>query len=225
MPQDSQRQIAIDDLRPTQLSVGFIEVDKRVAKIQAMSADKLEAYLDKKAVPVVKGPDHEYYLTDHHHLCCALLKAGQKSVRLGEVRDYSDVAIKDFWPKMRADGFCWPIDAHGNLRPYAAIPRRFEDMTNNVWRDLAREVRDVAFTDEDTPFQEFMWGDYFRTFMSERLIGLAWDAAVELATKVAALDEAQDLPGYVGNAAGDRKKVRQLAKDRGLDRDDSDNGG
>ncbi len=28
-------------------------------------------------------------------------------------------------------------------------------------------MRGKAFEDLDTPYQEFMWGDYFRTFMSQ----------------------------------------------------------
>ncbi len=50
--------------------------------------------------------------------------------------------------------------------------------------------------DQDTPFQEFIWGDYFRTFMSRRLIELEFELAVELAIKPALLAEAEDLPGF-----------------------------
>ena len=57
-------------------------------------------------------------------------------------------------------------------------------------------MRGKAFEDQDTPFQEFMWGDYFRTLVSRRLIELQFDLAAELAMKLARLSEAQDLPGY-----------------------------
>jgi hypothetical protein len=43
-----------------------------------------------------------------------------------------------------------------------------------------------------------MWGEYFRTFMSKRLIETSLDLAEDLALKLAQLDEAQDLPGYIG---------------------------
>jgi hypothetical protein len=56
----------------------------------------------------------------------------------------------------------------------------------------------MAFENLDTPFQEFIWGDYFRTFMSRRLIELQFGLAAELATKLSRLDEAQDLPGFLG---------------------------
>jgi hypothetical protein len=99
---------------------------------------------------------------------------------------------------MESKGYCWPIDADGNRRPYAAIPASIGDLTDNVWRTLARRVRGKAFEDLDTPFQEFMWGDYFRTFMTRRLIESEFELAVELATKLARLSEAQDLPGFRG---------------------------
>lgn len=91
---------------------------------------------------------------------------------------------------------CWPIDTDGNRRPFAAIPHHISELPDNVWRSLARRVRGEAFEDEDTPFQEFIWGDYFRTFMSRRLIELQFDLAVDLATKLARLAEAEDLPGF-----------------------------
>ena len=221
MGKDQPKFVAIDDLRPTQLSVGLAEVEKRRHKIEAMSDDQLDAYLVKKAVPVAIGPGGDRYIVDHHHLCRALLAAGKDKAVLGEVvGDFSLLDDKTFWPTMHEKGFCWPIDADGHQRPYSKIPRHVADLTGNVWRDLARELRDVAFTDEDTPFQEFMWGDYFRTFMSHRLVAADWDSAVALAVAVARLDEAEDLPGFVGKAAGDAKQVRKIAKDRGLDRDD-----
>jgi hypothetical protein len=57
-------------------------------------------------------------------------------------------------------------------------------------------VRGEAFEDQDTPFQEFICGDYFHTFMSRRLIESQFDLAVDLATKLGRLAEAEDLPGF-----------------------------
>jgi hypothetical protein len=34
------------------------------------------------------------------------------------------------------------------------------DLTDNVWRSLARKVRRKVFQNLDTPFQEFMWGTF-----------------------------------------------------------------
>ncbi|MDI9846568.1 ParB-like protein [Rhodoblastus sp. 17X3] len=191
--------IAIADLRPTQLTLGLSEVSRRAAKIAKMSADERETYLERKSIPHIIGPGKCLYMVDHHHLARALWSLKIREAALGEqLGDWSDLETRPFWRKMEAKGYFWPIDADGNRRPYAAIPRHVTDLTDNVWRSLARRVRGEAFTDLDTPFQEFIWGDYFRTFMSRRLIELEFNQAAELATKLARLDEAQDLPGFLG---------------------------
>jgi hypothetical protein len=93
-------------------------------------------------------------------------------------------------------GYCWPIDADGNPQTLRAILGSIENLTDNAWRTLARRARGEAFEGLDPPFQEFMWGDYFRTFMTRRLIELQFELAVELAAKLARLSEAQDRPGF-----------------------------
>jgi hypothetical protein len=189
----------IADMKPTQLTLGLAEVEERAAKIAAMTAAAREAYIEHKAIPYVLGPGRKTYIVDHHHLARALWSLNIREAVLGqEVADWSSLEPKAFWRMMESKGYCWPIDADGNRRPYAAIPASIENLTDNVWRTLARRVRGEAFDDLDTPFQEFMWGDYFRTFMTRRLIELQFELAVELATKLAHLSEAQDLPGYRG---------------------------
>ncbi|WP_051356501.1 ParB-like protein [Azorhizobium doebereinerae] len=200
------RAVAIDDLHPTQLTLGMEEVARRAKKMMAMSEDEVEALLRRKAIPCVLGPGQQLYLIDHHHLCRAALMAGYKSVYLDldQLVDRSRLDRDAFWEEMEREGNCWPIDADGNRRPYARIPDHVRDLTDNPWRTLARAVRGPAFRDDDeTPFKEFMWGEYFRSFMSRRLIETDLDLARELAVKLAHLDEAQDLPGYQGSRPKD----------------------
>jgi hypothetical protein len=189
--------VLIADLRPTQLTLGLAEVEDRAAKIAAMTEVQREAYLQRKPIPYVLGPGREIYIVDHHHLARALWSLKIPEAVLGDrLADWSGLETKSFWRKMEQSGYCWPIDADGNRRPYAVIPASIGALTDNVWRTLARRVRGYAFEDLDTPFQEFMWGDYFRTFMSRRLIETEFDLAAEVAAKLARLAEAQDLPGY-----------------------------
>jgi hypothetical protein len=57
-------------------------------------------------------------------------------------------------------------------------------------------VRGEAFEELDTSFQELIWGDYFPTFMSRRLIVFQFELAADLATKLGRLSEAPaGLPG------------------------------
>ena len=191
--------IPIVDLRPTQLTLGMSEVAMRAAKIIKLSPDDREAYLDSKAIPHVIGPDKQIFMVDHHHLARALWSLDMHEAVPGDqLADWSDLETKSFWRKMESNGYCWPIDADGIRRPYAAIPLHICDLTDNVWRSLARKLRGKAFENLDTPFQEFIWGDYLRTFMSRRLIEFQFELAADLATKLASLSEAQDLPGFRG---------------------------
>jgi len=191
--------IAIVDLRPTQLTLGLDEVTQRAAKIAKMAPKEREAYVERKAIPHVVGPNGRIYIVDHHHLARALWSLDIREAALGEkMKDWSDLDEKRFWPKMEDAGYCWPIDADGNRRPFAAIPHHISELTDNPWRTLARQVRGTAFDDLDTPFQEFIWGDYFRSFMSRRLIDTDLALASELAVKISRLSEAQDLPGFMG---------------------------
>jgi hypothetical protein len=191
--------ISIDTFLPTQLTLGLDEVERRAAKLRELSQKKLDAKLEEKAVPHVIGPGGAVYMIDHHHFLRALWSIGVEKAVLGEeVENWADCDPAKFWGKMFVRNYCWPIDADGNRRPYAAIPKHVKDLTDNVWRTLARELRGDAYGDLETPFQEFMWGDYFRTFMSRRLLELDYAGAVELARRVARLGEAQDLPGFKG---------------------------
>ena len=191
------RSILIDDLRPTQLTLGLEDVRRRAEKMALLEAEKLTELIEKKAIPYVIGPEREIYIIDHHHLCRALWSIGKKKAVLGTLLgDWSDLGAKAFWAEMDKNGYCWAIDSEGHRRPYSAIPKHISELTDNVWRSLARAVRGHAFTNEDTPFQEFIWGDYFRTFMSRRLIEHDFELSKKVATKVAHLKEAEDLPGF-----------------------------
>jgi len=193
------QKISIAELRPTQMTLGLDEVASRAAKIADMSPSDLEALLEKKPIPHVLGPGKQIYIVDHHHLARALWSLNISEAFLGDqLADWSNKETRDFWRSMEAKHYCWPFDADGNRRPYAAIPTSIAHLTDNVWRTLGRHLRGKAFEDHGTPYQEFMWGDYFRTFMSRRLIELEFDLAAELAEKLARLPEAQDLPGYWG---------------------------
>lgn len=205
--------IDICDLHPTQLTLGYGAVAERKVKLAAKSDAELQAHLEdeKRRVPHVLGPNGRIYMTDHHHLARALWEMGKTKIVLGErVRDFSDVApaseapalldpvLHAFWQKMEKAELCWPVDAVGNRRPFAAIPDHISKLGDNPWRTLARKVRDKAFVDDDTAFQEFMWGEYFRSFMTRRLVDEQPEIAAKTAIRVGALPDAQDLPGFKG---------------------------
>lgn len=197
----TRREVEIAELHPTQLTLGMVEVARRAKRMSALGKRELDDLIEDKAVPCIIGPKGQLYMIDHHHFCRALLLCGRRTALqdVSATKDWSHLDPRDFWPAMDKQGMCWPIDADGNRRPYARIPNHVRELTDNPWRTLARSVRGKAFRDDDdTPFKEFMWGEYFRTFMSKRLIETDLDLAEDLACKLAELDEAQDLPGFMG---------------------------
>ena len=192
-------EIDIAALNPTQLTLGLQEVERRAAQMRKLSRRELRTLKENRPVPYVVGPKRRLYIIDHHHLCRALLAVGDETVFLGEARaDWSSLDLKAFWHRMETEGLCWPIDVDGNRRPCLKIPGHVSELTDNPWRTLARGVRGKAYANEDTPFQEFMWGNYYRSFMTTRLLETDIALAEKLAVKVSLLDEAQDLPGYLG---------------------------
>ncbi|QRG04976.1 hypothetical protein EZH22_17785 [Xanthobacter dioxanivorans] len=193
------REIAIDTLHPTQLTLGLDEVARRARVMAGLSKPALRAELERKAVPCVLGPKKRLYMTDHHHLCRVLLEICHDTVLVKVPQyDWSDLDLPAFWHRMEAQSLCWPIDVEGNRRPCIKIPGHISELTDNPWRTLARGVRGKAYSNEDTPFQEFMWGNYYRSFMTTRLLETDIELAEKLAVKLSRLDEAQDLPGYLG---------------------------
>ncbi|MFG1358060.1 ParB-like protein [Xanthobacter pseudotagetidis] len=193
--------IDIAALHPTQLTLGMSEVKRRARQMGGLSKADLKALLKARPVPHVVGPKGRHYMVDHHHLCRALLRIDHDWVYLGaRFADWSSLELGAFWHRMEAAQYCWPIDMEGNRRPCVKIPDNVDALTDNPWRTLARGVRGKAYSNQDTPFQEFMWGNYFRSFMTTRLLETDINLAETLATRLARLDEAQDLPGYLGPA-------------------------
>jgi hypothetical protein len=189
--------VALDDLHPTQLTLGMEEVAERLAKYLALSAEEQSAKAAEKAVPHVIGPAGVIYMIDHHHFCRVLWEAGARTAVLGPREgDLSHLDETAFWAEMLRRDWCWPIDRYGNRRPPALIPDHVSQLPDNPWRSFARSLRGKAFADEDSPFQEFRWGEYFRGFLTERLITEHPGLARRFAKKLAPLDQAQDLPGW-----------------------------
>src|SRR5258705_8138604 len=84
------REIIINELRPTQITVGMIEVaEKRRELVEMMRyhPHRLRQYLADHAIPTVAGYDRRYFLVDHHHLGRALWEAGVENGPFEEIGD------------------------------------------------------------------------------------------------------------------------------------------
>src|SRR5580704_13876735 len=76
--------VQIADLRPTQLTLGLLEVKERAVKLEKQSSADRKSYLEKKAIPYVLGPGSHIYIVDHHHLARALWSIDIREALLGD---------------------------------------------------------------------------------------------------------------------------------------------
>ena len=191
--------VAIDALRPTQMTVGLREVKtKREEWRKADGSDQSE-FLGRHMVPVIQGPRDRYYVIDHHHLCRALLEAGQTDVEITVIADLSRLEKEAFWVFMDNRAWLHPYDAEGKRRPWEDLPKRIADMADDPYRSLAGALRRVGgFAKDTTPFAEFLWADFFRRRIKPGRVKSHFAKALDDAVALARTKEADFLPGWCG---------------------------
>lgn len=207
-----------DAMRPTQCSVGYLEVDLKMQELRerAQKAGNLEKYLKGHPIPAVLGPDGRMYLTDHHHMGLALVKlasewdAGDnpaaqnpfRSCSFQIVKDLSDrdgLTMKQFFVKLEEHHLSHPFDGQG--KRVSAIPKYLSDLVDDPYRSLAGLARKAGAYDKvDVPFTEFKWADYLRDKVNIKLICKEHLAqAIQQAVVLANDPGASSLPGYHGS--------------------------
>ncbi len=190
--------IPIGDLRPTQITVGLIEVKQKRKQWDKLGRKKAE-FLGHHMVPVVIGPKGRPYVIDHHHLARALHDEGQKTVLIQPIANLERLSEEHFWRFLDNKGWLHPFNEHGERRPYSAIPRRISRLKDDPFRSLAGAVRKAGgYAKETTPFSEFIWADYFRTIFKASDIRDNWRKAVDAATAFAREHDAHFMPGWCG---------------------------
>lgn len=192
--------VPIHHLRPTQITVGMIEVTERRRRWDRLGGKKAE-YLGQHMMPVVIGPRGRPYVIDHHHLARALHDEGQKKVLIQPVADLHSLSQEHFWRFLDNKGWLHPFDEHGKRQPYAAIPKRIAHLKDDPFRSLAGAVRNAGgYAKEVTPFMEFIWADYFRSAFRARDIRSHWKRTLEEAVALARHHDAHFMPGWCGPA-------------------------
>ncbi len=189
----------LDDLRPTQITVGFKEVEKKRIEFGDLKPKQRQAKMCERLFPVVKGLEGKYFILDHHHAALAMLKEGATKIQAGLVEDLSDLSENAFWTYL--DHFSWMhvYDKNGHKRSSSDIPVRLEDMVDDPYRSFAGDVRDAGgFSKPPEPFQEFLWANFFRERIASKLLKRDWDRAVKDALAMARSKDAKHIPGWCG---------------------------
>ena len=193
------RRARLQDLRPTQLTLGKRKVEQKRAELKAIPAKRREAHMAAQLYPAVKGPGNKYYLLDHHHEAMAALAEGAKHVSVGVVCKLAHLSSLDFWIYLDHRSWVHCYDQHGKRRPFNAVPKRFEDMADDPYRSLASSVENKGgFSKPEEPFFEFLWANHFRNHIPAALVRRKYDEGVEEALKLARSSASAFLPGWAG---------------------------
>jgi hypothetical protein len=194
--------VAIDDLRPTQITVGMREVEAKRKEWRAKADEKGGEFLGQHMIPVILGPKDRHYVIDHHHLARALHEEGVRDVLVTVVADLRRLDRDSFWFVLDNHGWMHPFDDQGRRCGYDDIPKSVNDLVDDPFRSLAGELRRLGgFAKDTTPFSEFLWADFLRQRLKRKSVEADFGGAVEQALRLARSEEADYLPGWCGAVA------------------------
>ena len=195
--------VAIDSLRPTQMTVGMREVAEKRQRWREHKGKKKSEFLASHMIPVIHGPKDRHYVVDHHHLARALLDEGQTEVVTTVAADLRALDRDAFWVVLDNRGWCHPYDHEGVRRSFDDIPASIADLRDDPFRSLAGELRRLGgFSKETVPFSEFLWADFFRRRLKRKAVDKDFQGALEKALRLAKSPEASYLPGWCGPVVG-----------------------
>jgi hypothetical protein len=191
--------VPLKALRPTQMTVGMIEVMRKRHDWRARVASSGADFLGSHMIPVVIGPKQVPWLIDHHHLAVALLEEGVEHVLTSVVGQLDHLDTASFLTFIDNRNWLHTFDAKGQRRAYADIPHKLSKMTDDPYRSLAGSLRRAGgYAKSETPYSEFLWADYLRQRISTKVIGQDFEKATAKALKLAHGPSASHLPGWCG---------------------------
>jgi hypothetical protein len=174
--------VALNALRPTQASVGYVEVSEKRQEWQSL-----------------KSAQQQYYIVDHHHLGLALHEEGVESVFLTLLADYSWLDVERFWRVMEFHQWVHPYNTQGQRIGFHQLPVQVSALKDDPYRSLAGMVRKAGgYAKDVTPFAEFLWGDYFRNALPVVVTDSTLRQHFNTALTLARDPLARYLPGWTG---------------------------
>ena len=197
------RKVAVTDLRPTQMTIGLKEVERKQQEWAALGKKKRRAAMAEVLFPAVIGPRNGYFILDHHHSAVALVNEHAQEVQVGVVKDLSVLDATDFWIYLDHLSWVHPYDQRGRRRSLKEMPSSFRALRDDPYRSLAGEVRDLGgFAKSNTPYLEFLWTNYFRANVRADWVKSHYRKALKRAMQLALSTKTRYLPGWVGERGG-----------------------
>lgn len=204
------------DLRPCQFVLGMKEVEFKIRKLSKLKGKQLRAYCDEHVIPVVRGPERELYIVDHHHFARACWELKIEDYSIHVIEDLMHLSEQDFWNKMVKNNWTYLHDQFG-FGPHlpSALPSDIRCLADDPFRSLVWAVIDASgIKKQAIPFFEFKWAAFFRLTLDLRLHSKSnFTGATKQAVELAGSKASDHLPGYIGRTkkkkAGGGSKTSQ----------------
>ena len=191
--------IPVTDLRPTQMTVGFREVEIKRRQWREADEDERAKLLRRHVVPAVVGPKGRYYIVDHHHFTKALLDEKAPLVAVFIVADLEGLAKDEFWTFLDNSDWCHAYDPNGKRCELSDIPSKLSELADDPFRSLVGElIRAGGCAKTSTPFFEFLWADFLRRRIKSQVVEQDFGSALVKALDLAKSIDAKSLPGWSG---------------------------
>lgn len=173
-------------LKPTQMAIGYYEVDKKIEMLKKMKEHEIEEYLKEKQVPVILGPNNEYYMIDRHHLVRSAWESNIDEVHVELKADFSHLSYGDFWQAMKHAKWVLLQDQFGTEHDdYNLLPLSIRQMADDPYRSIAWILRETKiYSKSKQPYAEFLWANQLRIFNEIQIVEKNYDG-IEKAAKIA----------------------------------------
>jgi hypothetical protein len=191
--------VAIDKLRPTQITVGMREVIAKRKHWREQKDSNKPDFLGSHMIPVIQGPKDRFYVVDHHHLSRALHDEGEQEIAVTVIANLSRLDKEAFWVFLDNRSWMHPFDDEGRRRGYEDLPTTVADLVDDPFRSLAGELRRAGgYAKDTTPFSEFLWADFLRRRIKRKQVEANFTEALDQALRLAKSVDADFLPGWCG---------------------------
>ncbi|MDP9096362.1 MAG: chromosome partitioning protein ParB [Pseudomonadota bacterium] len=187
------------DLRPTQMTLGFREVEVKRRQWQAAGGEDRARILRRHVVPAVIGPKNRHFIVDHHHFTKAMIDEKVALIAVFVVANLANLDKDEFWTVLDNRAWCHAYNAKGQRRELSDIPKSLKALTDDPYRSLAGElIRAGGCAKNNVPFSEFLWADFLRRRIKPSSVAADFGGALVQALDLARGQEAKSLPGWSG---------------------------
>jgi hypothetical protein len=191
--------VPVTSLRPTQMTVGFREVEIKRQQWRDAKEEERVKLLRRHVVPAVIGPKAQNFIVDHHHFTKALLEEKAPQVAIYIIDDLQGLAKDEFWTFLDNSDWCHAYDSNGERCELSKIPKSLSELSDDPYRSLVGElIRAGGFAKNAKPFFEFLWADFLRRRIKRQIVEKDFGTALVKALDLAKSSEAKSLPGWAG---------------------------